>query len=164
MGLDMYLEVRKYVSTNDWVNENGEYVKKDVPEGMAILETSGLANLVDDEHNYGVVVSATAVYWRKVNCIHQWFVDNLANGVDECQPIYVRRKDLEDLRDLVKDVLIHRDKAPVALPTASGFFFGNTEYDEWYWHDLEYTAKELDRVLIQTFGDEGVTFTYQASW
>jgi hypothetical protein len=164
MGLDMYLEVRKYVSTNDWVTENGDFVKKEVPEGMAILETSGLGNLISDEHNYGVTVSATAVYWRKTNSIHQWFVDNCAKGVDECQPIYVSRKDLEDLRDLVKDVLIHRNKASVALPTASGFFFGSTEYDEWYWSDLEYTAKELDRVLIQTFGDEGVSFIYQASW
>lgn len=164
MGLDMYLEVRKNVSVTDWVNENGDFVKKTVPEGMAILETSGLKNLVSEESTYSVCVTATAVYWRKANCIHQWFVDNLAKGVDECQPIYVRRQDLEDLRDLVKDVLIHREKAPVALPTASGFFFGSTEYDEWYWEDLEYTAKELDRVLIQTYGDDNVGFIYQASW
>jgi hypothetical protein len=164
MGLDMYLEVRKNVRTSDWIQENGDIVKKDVPEGLAILETAGLKNFISEENNYSVSVTATAIYWRKVNCIHQWFVDNLANGVDECQPIYVRRKDLEDLRDLVKDVLIHREKAPVALPTSSGFFFGSTEYDEWYWSDLEDTAKELDRVLIQTYGDDSVSFTYQASW
>jgi hypothetical protein len=76
--------------------------------------------------------------------------------------MYVKRKDLEDLRDLVKDTLIHRDKASVALPTASGFFFGSTEYDEWYWSDLEYTAKELDRVLANA--KESDDFFYQASW
>lgn len=163
MGLDMYLEVRKYVPASDWVQENGDFIKKPVEAGVAVLEKSGLATLVDPEHSYGVTVSATAVYWRKVNCIHQWFVDNCGKGIDECQPIYVSRQDLTDLRDLVKDVLIHREKAPVALPPSSGFFFGSTEIDEWYWSDLEYTAKELDRVLVDTF-ERDISFIYQASW
>ena len=163
MGLDMYLEVRKSVRTKDWVNENGEFRTVPIPEGMAILETAGLANLVSQEDSYGLSVSATAIYWRKANAIHQWFVDNCGKGIDECQPIYVSRQDLEDLRDLVKDVLIHREKAPIALPTASGFFFGSTDYDEWYWEDLERTAKELDNLLTQTF-EQPVDFIYQASW
>lgn len=163
MGLDMYLEVRKSVRTKDWVNENGEFRTVPIPEGMAILETAGLANLVSQEDSYGLSVSATAIYWRKANAIHQWFVDNCGKGIDECQPIYVSRQDLEDLRDLVKDVLIHREKAPIALPTASGFFFGSTDYDEWYWEDLERTAKELDNLLAQTF-EQPVDFIYQASW
>ena len=164
MGLDMYLEVRKYVPTTDWIQENGDFVKKPVESGTAILEKTGLATLASSG-GYGVTVSAVAIYWRKSNAIHQWFVDNCGKGIDECQPIYVSRQDLIDLRDLVKDVLIHREKAPLALPTASGFFFGSTEYDEWYWEDLEYTAKELDRVLMDTFEQwQSVDFIYQASW
>lgn len=164
MGLDMYLEVRKYVSTTDWVQENGDFVKKPIESGVAILEKAGLDTIASTE-GYGVTVSAVGIYWRKANAIHQWFVDNCGKGIDECQPISVSRQDLINLRDLVKDVLIHREKAPLALPTASGFFFGSTEYDEWYWQDLEHTAKELDRVLMDTSENwTSVDFIYQASW
>jgi len=144
------------------------------PIGMSLL-TKCLTNLgsllslllvltlSSASNNYIVSIEVNAIYWRKANAIHQWFVDNCGKGIDECQRIYVQRKDLEDLRDLVKDVLIHRDKAQVALPPQSGFFFGSTEIDEWYWEDMEYTAKELDRVLMNTF-EQDVDFFYQASW
>ena len=49
------------------------------------------------------------------------------------------------------------------LPTRSGFFFGGTEYDEFYLRDLKDTVEILDRVL----GDpllEDCDFLYQASW
>lgn len=159
MGLDMYLEVRRTVRTYEW-NEQFDKVANGLGESLVSL--AGLDQIIS-ENNYTVSVEVNAIYWRKANAIHQWFVDNCGKGIDECQRIYVQRKDLEDLRDLVKDVLIHRDKAQVALPPQSGFFFGSTEIDEWYWEDLEYTAKELDRVLMNTF-EYDVDFFYQASW
>jgi hypothetical protein len=164
MGLDMYLEVRKYVSTSDWVQENGDYVKKENPEGISLLEVAGLATLVSED-SYGATVSATAIYWRKVNAIHKWFVDTCAKGVDECQPIYVSRERLLALRDQVEMVVRSKNDAVAKeyLPTESGFFFGSTEYDEYYWSDLDYTLKELNRVLTDTEG-ESVDFIYQASW
>jgi len=159
MGLDMYLEVRRNVRTTDW-----DVTFDKVPNelGQSIVSLAGLDTIIS-ENNYIVSIEVNAIYWRKANAIHQWFVDNCGKGIDECQRMYVQRKDLEDLRDLVKDVLIHRDKAQVALPPQSGFFFGSTEIDEWYWEDLEYTAKELDRVLMNTF-EQDVDFFYQASW
>jgi len=159
MGLDMYLEVRRTVRTNDW-GKDFEKVPNEL--GQSLVSLAGLDQIIS-ENNYTVSVEVNAIYWRKANAIHQWFVDNCGKGIDECQRIYVQRKDLEDLRDLVKDVLIHRDKAQVALPPQSGFFFGSTEIDEWYWEDMEYTAKELDRVLMNTF-EYDVDFFYQASW
>ena len=51
--------------------------------------------------------------------------------------------------------------AETFLPTGSGFFFGSTEYDEWYIKDLEYTKKVLEKA-IKT-GDVG-DYYYQASW
>jgi hypothetical protein len=158
MGLDMYLEVRRNVRTQDW-GADFETIQNE--QGQAIVSASDMGSLLAKD-SFSVSVESTAIYWRKVNAIHQWFVDNLANGVDECQRIPVRLTDLEDLRDLVKDVLIHKDKAPVALPTASGFFFGNTEYNEYYWSDLQYTAEELDRVIANSTPSDD--FYYQASW
>ena len=41
------------------------------------------------------------------------------------------------------------------LPTQSGFFFGSTEYTEYYKEDLEDTIRQLEQVLKETdFGNE----------
>jgi hypothetical protein len=158
MGLDMYLEVRRTLRTYEW---DDQYEKVENQFGQSLVSLAGMEHLAGQE-NASVSIEVNAIYWRKVNSIHQWFVDNIGKGVDECQRMYVKRKDLEDLRDLVKDTLIHRNKASVTLPTQGGFFFGSTEYDEYYWSDLEYTAKELDRVLANA--KESDDFFYQASW
>lgn len=158
MGLDMYLEVRRTIRAIEW---NEQFDKIENQLGQSLISVAGMEDLVSQD-NYTVSIEVNAIYWRKVNSVHQWFVDNIGGGVDECQRMYVKRKDLEDLRDLVKDTLIHRDKASLTLPPASGFFFGSTEIDEWYWSDLEYTAKELDRVLANS--TESDDFFYQASW
>lgn len=48
------------------------------------------------------------------------------------------------------------------LPTQGGFFFGPTDYDEYYLQDLEETVEKLDRVLSTT--PEYADFHYRASW
>ena len=88
---------------------------------------------------------------------------NCQDGKDECQHTYVERKRLAELRDTVNVVLEDRQQASKLLPTQRGFFFGGTEYDEWYWQDLERTSKELTRLLE----DESLTgwdFYYHSSW
>jgi cysteine desulfurase len=50
-------------------------------------------------------VSIVAVYWRKANQIHAWFVQNVQEGVDECERHWVPREKLVELRDLCLDVL-----------------------------------------------------------
>lgn len=163
MGLDMYLEVREYVKTSDWQKVGDDFEKVAVETGTNILKMAGLDTIASKD-SYGVEVSATAIYWRKVNSIHQWFVEHCADGRDECQPIYVPREKLLALRDQVDLVLRSKNEAVAQewLPTQSGFFFGSTEYDEYYWSDLEYTLTELNRVLETA--DEGKSFYYQASW
>ena len=164
MGLDMYLEVRKFVPTHDWVQENGEFVRKET-EGAEAIKVAGLEGLTSKEA-VGITVQTTAVYWRKVNAVHNWFVNTCANGVDECQQIPVTRSNLLALRDAVSMIASKKNPALAQefLPTQSGFFFGSTEYDDYYWSDMQYTADELNRVLSETTDDYGIDFFYQASW
>ena len=158
MGLDMYLEVRRFVPAYNYTNSER------IPnETYAIVGTAGLDKVVAPDA-VGATVSATAIYWRKVNSIHNWFVNECADGRDECQEIYVGRNKLTELRDTVEMVLKSKNNAVAQehLPTAAGFFFGSQDYDEYYWSDLEYTLTELDRVLRDA--DEDIDFYYQASW
>jgi hypothetical protein len=58
-------------------------------------------------------------------------------------------------------VIANPEVAQKLLPTREGFFFGYTEYDEWYVDDLKHTKLILDTAL-KSSGD--ATFTYQADW
>lgn len=46
------------------------------------------------------------------------------------------------------------------LPVQEGFFFGSTDYDQWYWEDLKYTKETLTKLL----NEEGGDFYYHSSW
>lgn len=102
----------------------------------------------------------SVAYWRKANAVHKWFVDNVQDGVDECQLSIVRREKLVELRDLAGVVLKQPERAPELLPTTDGFFFGGTEYDDWYMRNLQATVRQIDDVLAKYPGN----FAYQSSW
>jgi hypothetical protein len=51
--------------------------------------------------------------------------------------------------------------ASALLPTQEGFFFGMTDYDQYYYEDLKYTRDTLTTVLAEK--DDG-EFYYQSSW
>lgn len=101
-------------------------------------------------------------YWRKANAIHGWFVEAVQHGIDECQ--YSEpfgREVLAGLVERCKAVLDGRRPATDALPTTSGFFFGSTDYDEWYEGDLRETIAQLEPLLSERNGD---AFIYHSSW
>lgn len=160
MGLDMYLEVRKFVPAYNYKTSDGSYDREYNDNYKAVLAESGLEAVTSND-SFGLYVNSTAIYWRKANSIHNWFIQNCANGVDECQPIPVRRDRLQTLLATVEETI--KSKNAELLPPASGFFFGSTDVDEWYWNDLKYTKRELKNLLNKTEGDS-VDFIYQASW
>lgn len=49
------------------------------------------------------------------------------------------------------------------LPTCDGFFFGNTDYDEYYIEDLKSTVEQLEKVLTETDFDN-YKVLYYAWW
>jgi hypothetical protein len=56
------------------------------------------------------------------------------------------------------------EAASELLPTASGFFFGGTEYDEYYFEATDWTAKRLAEILQLPDGMNGFDFYYNSSW
>jgi hypothetical protein len=157
----MYLRASEYVSRNDWTrNENGELRDNINPLFKEIVERLELEDVIDKTGFAGINIDVPMGYWRKSNMIHHWFVNNLADGVDECQPIVVRREDLEQLKETCIEVIANPTDAEELLPTGSGFFFGSTSYDQYYFSDLNDTIGILNKCLESKFD----YFEYQASW
>lgn len=108
-----------------------------------------------------------AAYWRKANAVHKWFVENVQDGKDECEPHVVTREQLESLIEDCMLVLSNRDDRELieqTLPTTSGFFFGSTAYDDMYFEDLLYTVDKLNEVLDSSEYDQETEFVYRSSW
>lgn len=153
MGLDQYLKVKKYVFGTKFDTENDQKTYKKITKAAAIQP---------DINTQYVTVEYNIAYWRKANAIHAWFVKNVQNGKDECQKSFVTREQLQKLIDDCKSVLSGENFADDTLPTQSGFFFGSTEYDEYYKRDLQYTVDKLTEILQDASITDG--FYYQASW
>jgi len=135
-------------------------------------------------------------YWRKANQIHNWFVNKVQEGNDDCGEYVVTKEELQELVDLCQEVIDasklvegsiingrtydratskwidnvvkskiikNPKKAMELLPTVSGFFFGSTDYDEYYILDLQHTVEVLKDVIKDTDFDKYV-ITYNSSW
>jgi hypothetical protein len=204
MGLDMYLYAEKYVSGYDYETIDGKMTRRDNLMYDRVIESAGLTHLPTSEYGSARVTKCVG-YWRKANAIHGWIVRNLADGVDECQRIFMSREDIVKLRDACVKALDNRSNAlpnkegksieikdigesdvvnsianamkqealkknttvaladPLELEPTAGFFFGNTEKDEYYYSDVERTVDMLN-FLLASAQDEDYSFYYQASW
>ncbi len=100
-------------------------------------------------------------YWRKFNALHGWFVTFVQNGVDDCDYYEVTKQDLESLISTLESLLEYKD--PDFLPPTSGFFFGSTEIDDYYYEQAESTLKQL-KIILQTFDWEKEKLFYTSSW
>ena len=165
MGLDMYLSARKHINKIEWDKldrENGiNYSEATAPQWNDVVEAAGVATLVDKESIYGVDVSVNVAYWRKSNQIHNWFVINVQRGEDDCGEYYVSHNKIKELVNTC--TLAITNKNPNLLPPREGFFFGNTDIDEWYWKDLMDTINQLQPIIDRP-DFENLSFYYQSSW
>ncbi len=155
MGLDSYLYAKKHLCSL----YNGEKQQKQFKSVARLIKGSKF--VIEDDLQFAEVKLQVG-YWRKANQIHNYFVDKCAGGKDECQDIYVDRDALKDLMLRCQTVLKDRSQAKDLLPTQSGFFFGSTDYDEYYYQDLEHTIEILNKILKES--PEDWEFEYRASW
>lgn len=152
MGLDMYVTGKRFL----W----------DFNDDSQIIES--VSKLFPEIGNNRVKqIEAEFMYWRKANAIHKWFVDNVQEGNDDCGEYYLTEENLVSLRDTCRAVLEDRSQAATLLPAQSGFFFGNTDYDDGYFDDVERTLDWLNTILFVNKFDtklQNWTLYYQSSW
>ena len=150
MGLDMYLSKKTYLK--NWAHKEDKH---------RVVVTTNDQTRLDIKPERITHVEEEIMYWRKMNAIHNWFVQNCQDGIDECQDTHVTIEELDTLATICEKVI--RDKDPSLLPTQGGFFFGSTDYDEYYWQEVEETAKVL-REEIKNNQIEYPEYIYQSSW
>lgn len=189
MGLDMYLwkinnQALAYKDEDVWdLHETNPTLYKKLKPYMKKTKYGNFDTIHEE-----------VGYWRKANQIHNWFVENVQGGVDDCSSYIVSKEQVEELLDIcyqVKDSItlidgevrngqiskngvmvdniepgkqiVNTTIAEELLPTCEGFFFGGTDYDQWYAADIYDTIEILERILSD-FDFENYTLLYSASW
>ena len=154
MGLDMYLYKKTFLYTGEWVREE-ERCEVIVNQGGKPHPTINPKKIKEIVEEVG--------YWRKANQIHNWFVKNVQKDQDDCKEYRVDYEQLRDLLNACEDVLDDHSKAEQLLPTGSGFFFGNTDYDEYYFEKVQNTYDILMSIMSAPDADTE-EYIYQSSW
>lgn len=183
IGLDMYLNKSIYVGA--------KYERRKVAGIIDLTEGDKPVKPIKVDLNKVSEIIEEVAYWRKANHIHNWFIQHCADGDGSIRRVDVSREQLEELVKTCKTALMIMEELPkkkiqvVAgwqggkeimqeievydntemlqeiLPTQDGFFFGSTEYDEWYKQDVENTIKMLEEELTSDSSDY---YIYEASW
>lgn len=172
MGLDMYLKGTLYIG-EQWEHQG---VKKEVSITMKRGENTEQISLPTTEEAPLSEMVFSLGYWRKANAIHNWFVQNVQEGEDDCGTYQVSMEEMETLLNLCKTILAEYEvtkdfslcESVKELQTKSGFFFGNTEYDEGYLYDLKDTVYILEKSIIiaKRYENSSADFyvEYHSSW
>lgn len=173
MGLDMMLYKNTYIGNH---YKEPEKQVKVVAEGIKqervsdIVERVGYWRKANQIHNWFV----KNVQDGEDNCNdYDVSTEQLQELIDTCKQVLASTKLINakikngshNVNGKMEDNMIDGKKledssvAEKLLPTAGGFFFGGTDYDEYYWQDLEETIKMLEPLIV-----EGGDFSYRSSW
>lgn len=157
MGLDMYLYRKTYVKnwSHQKPEDQHEVLVKKGGEVLNAIKPERISNITED-----------VAYWRKFNALHNWFVSNCQDGNDDCREYYVSGENIKELLETLNKVKEFKndptnEELKELLPTASGFFFGGTEYDEYYFNEVERTIGIIEGLMSE---DNGGDYYYDSSW
>ena len=183
MGLDMYLTKKYYV-------KNWNHMTKDELHKITVLKGGKPSTIPTDkicniECEIMYWRKANAIHKWFVDNVQEgnddcgdYYVsrEKLAELLSICKTVLEKSK-LETGKvyngetwskgvhtvDYIKGkVVTNSHVAQEFLPTTSGFFFGNTDYDEYYIQDIKDTVKALTEALVNS-NDSG-EFYYSSSW
>lgn len=90
-------------------------------------------------------------YFRKVNCVYRFFQDRLEDEVCEAT-----KEDIIEIMNCATKVLAahNQETAEELLPTQAGFFFGSTDYDEWYYEGMKEILTQFGELLNRWQDDD----------
>jgi hypothetical protein len=178
MGLDQWLNRKVHIGAQYTSKKTKvKNIEIEIEDKTISLPTE---NLSDIEYQ--------AMYWRKANQIHKWFVDKVQGGDDDCNNYDVSKDNMKALKELCVKVLdIQREvlkshtepemcykemkkgiieDLKKLLPCQEGFFFGNDEYGEYYFENVKETYDMLlvEEKFIEDNPELEIYYEYSSSW
>ena len=170
MGLDSFFYKCKRSNYNtynkaieEWHNEEPQSgkISHENYEKLSEDEKKKIQKEVSDWYDKQPKMDAHGIseigYFRKVNFLMAFF-----NYEGNCEFKEIAKYKLEDLVERCNAVLTakHRkEKAEDILPTQSGFFYGSTEYDKYYYEDVK-EVRDWASGVLNDLKDEEMVLMY----
>lgn len=125
----------------------------------------GLDMFLYKKDKKGNMLDNDLYYWRKANQIRNWLVEHIEefDYIDNCKEFVVPEDTIRQLVRDIEQVLDNHELASEIMPTLSGFFFGDYDYDEWYFEQLQQTYDDL-KLIIENFDFEKCDIVYDECW
>jgi len=189
MGLDMYLEKRHYVKNYDYMKPKDRHAitvaRGDGSDAgikaeriCSVAEQVAYWRKANAVHQWFV----TNVQKGKDDCGHYYVtIEQLQKLKADCDKVLANvktkkakvnagwRLTAEGKEELLQDGerVIDTQIAETVMPTQGGFFFGHTDYDDWYLDSLRYTSETIAGLLEEeATAPKGcyADYYYHSSW
>lgn len=105
-----------------------------------------------------ITVKGTERDFRKRNWLIPFVEKAIGSEVENCERYGLSKETMLDLLERIDKVLEDHSLAEELLPTRSGFFYGHTEYDEWYFKDLQDAKEKLEEDVKSMDDDDSASF------
>ncbi len=185
MGLDMYLHKRTYVKNWNHTPKGSEYQITITRGGKEVAKTEiDPDNIIYTIQEAGYWRKANAIHRWFVENVQDGEDDckQYCVSVEKLKQLLDTVNQVLAASELVDGTVVNGytfgkdgNKTPITeagkvikdpstaqrlLPTQTGFFFGSTEYDQWYIHDLQHTKQIIEDALQDPSGE----YEYGSSW
>lgn len=186
MGLDMYLAKKRYVKNWDHMKPEEKHSIVIKKNGKTIADEMPITYI---EYEAGYWRKANAIHkWFIDNCVgtEEWHGDDVYVSREQLQTLLTLCKKVlatavikqgqiqngsvsdkdENGNFIMKpnmqagEYIENDEEIAGLLPTESGFFFGSTDYNEFYLDDIKQTITIIENCLKDT----ECSFYYSASW
>ena len=150
MGLDQYLYVAKEELEQDYYEHLGEKICEETSEIYYYDETEILEPIA---------------YFRKSNWLHGYLnklcLERTYHEIEDCEYFIFSQQDLKNLLALCREVVEYKSIAYAEdwLPPMSGFFFGSTAIDEYYFEDVQDFINDME-----VYEEDNFQYVYYAWW
>lgn len=182
MGLDMYLTKKIYVGANYEHNKvtgkislkkEGKPIKVDLSKVTYIECQAGYWRKANQIHKWFV----DNVQKGTDDCGDYYVsIEQLTKLLDLCRKVKATSKLVDGAvtngKTLLNGVwmpiveegmeIVNPEVAEQLLPTGSGFFFGSTDYDQYYMDDINSTIKIIEAIISEN--DTNADYYYHSSW
>jgi len=91
-------------------------------------------------------VTSEVAYWRKAFEVHEWFVNNCENEVENCGEAYISKEKLLSLLESCKKILAAKGTQNEQKVAKELLPDPDETYGAWYWEDIEETVKQLSSI------------------
>ena len=115
-----------------------------------------LYQALPSESDYGTEIG----YFRKVNFLMEFF-----HYEGNCEDKEISLDEVKELAERCTKVLMHKGEedeyhAKHLLPTQEGFFFGSTEYNDYYYQDVKEVGEWATKVVEETDAEKDIIVMY----